>query len=101
LASGCSDHLIADAYNYGYVKLWSQDRDYQWINDFDEAKRQCSDGYGYLRVSGTTSTTLAMGRGASAVDRRFGIGYFHHAGSMTEYRLKYMWIRPRFSLERH
>ena len=25
-----NDHVVADAFNHGYVQLWSQDRLYQW-----------------------------------------------------------------------
>ncbi|MEA2421068.1 MAG: cellobiose phosphorylase, partial [Thermoleophilaceae bacterium] len=27
-----NDHIVANAYNHGYVQLWSQDRRYQWAN---------------------------------------------------------------------
>jgi hypothetical protein len=75
-----NDHVMANAYNYGYVQLWSQDRDYQWVNQFDAAKRQYGGGFGYLRVNGKMSTTLALDRSRRGVERRFGIGYFRHAG---------------------
>src|SRR5436309_2472012 len=30
-----NDRVVANAYNHGYVQLWSQDRLYQWTNFYD------------------------------------------------------------------
>lgn len=75
-----NDHIIADAFNHGYVQLWSQDRRYEWTNRYDAAARHFAGGYGYLRAGGRVVSTLYDDRpaGASAV-RDFGVGYSHHA----------------------
>ena len=75
-----NDHIVADAYNHGYVQLWSQDRRYEWTNRYDAAARHFAGGYGYLRVGGRVLSTLYDDRPASArTARDFGVGYFHHA----------------------
>ncbi|MGI8609279.1 MAG: GH36-type glycosyl hydrolase domain-containing protein [Candidatus Dormibacteria bacterium] len=71
-------HLLATAYNHGYTQVWSQDRQYQWMNRYDATNRHYSGGYGYLNVGGTVSSTLYDDRPAGAVAQRdFGMGYFH------------------------
>ncbi len=30
-----NDRVVANAYNHGYVQLWSQDRTAQWMNRYD------------------------------------------------------------------
>jgi Glycosyl hydrolase 36 superfamily, catalytic domain/Glycosyltransferase family 36 len=72
-----NDHFVANAYNHGYVQLWSQDRTAQWMNHYDAANRHYSGGYGYLDVNGKVVSTLYDDRPAGATtDRRFGVGYF-------------------------
>lgn len=73
-------HIVADAFNHGYVQLWSQDRRYEWTNLYNAAAQHFAGGYGYLRVDGRVISTLYDDRlaGAHAV-RDFGVGYFHTA----------------------
>src|SRR4051794_33486112 len=42
-----NDHVVANAYNHGYVQLWSQDRRYQWANLFQPERNHFAGGYGY------------------------------------------------------
>jgi hypothetical protein len=72
-----NDHIVADAFNHGYVQLWSQDRLYQWMNYYDAADRHYSGGFGYLKVGKRVISTLYDDRPAGAVtQRRFGAGYY-------------------------
>ena len=41
---------MADAFNHGYVQLWSQDRRYEWTNRYDAANLHFAGGFGWLRV---------------------------------------------------
>src|SRR3954468_19753273 len=52
-----NDHLQANAYNHGYLELWSQDRLMQWANKYDAANRHYAGGYGYLNVGGKVVST--------------------------------------------
>ena len=65
-----NDHLVANAYNHGYVQLWSQDRTAQWMNRYDAANRHYSGGYGYLDVNGKVVSTLYDDRPAGATTDR-------------------------------
>src|SRR4051812_31110725 len=47
-----NDHLQANAYNHGYIELWSQDRLMQWANRYDAANRHYAGGDGDLNVGG-------------------------------------------------
>ncbi len=47
-----NDHIVADAFNHGYVQLWSQDRLYQWMNYYDASHQHYAGGFGYLNVGG-------------------------------------------------
>jgi hypothetical protein len=72
-----NDHLQANAYNHGYVELWSQDRLMQWTNKYDPANRHYSGGYGYLNVDGKVVSTLYADRpSGSTTSREFGVGYY-------------------------
>src|SRR5439155_11870359 len=72
-----NDHIVANAYNHGYVQLWSQDRLYQWINFYDAAHDHFAGGFGYLNAGGQVSSTLYDDRPAGAVtEREFGVGYY-------------------------
>ncbi|MFL5822180.1 MAG: GH36-type glycosyl hydrolase domain-containing protein [Solirubrobacteraceae bacterium] len=72
-----NDHIVADAFNHGYVQLWSQDRLYQWTNYYDAANQHYSGGYGYLKVGRRVISTLYDDRPAKArTQRRFGAGYY-------------------------
>ena len=72
-----NDHIVANAYNHGYVQLWSQDRLYQWINFYDAASSHFAGGFGYLNTGGQVSSTLYDDRPAGAVtEREFGVGYY-------------------------
>ena len=72
-----NDHLQANAYNHGYVELWSQDRLMQWANRYDAANRHYAGGYGYLNVDGKVISTLYADRPAgSEFQRDFGVGYY-------------------------
>ncbi len=75
-----NDHIVADAFNHGYVQLWSQDRRYEWTNRYDAADRHFAGGFGYLRIGRRVVSTLYDDRPAgSRTLRDFGIGYFHRA----------------------
>lgn len=72
-----NDHIVADAFNHGYVQLWSQDRDYEWMNYYQAQNDHFAGGYGYLNVNGRTIGTLYDDRPAGAqTERDFGPGYF-------------------------
>ena len=72
-----NDHLHANAYNHGYLELWSQDRLMQWANRYDAANRHYAGGYGYLNVDGKVVSTLYADRPkGSDSERDFGVGYY-------------------------
>ncbi|MDA8183482.1 MAG: hypothetical protein M0035_03500 [Actinomycetota bacterium] len=72
-----NDHIMANAFNHGYVQMWSQDRIAQWLNRYDAASRHFSGGYGYVNVGGSTFSTLYVDRAAGATcERTFGVGYY-------------------------
>jgi cellobiose phosphorylase len=72
-----NDHIVANAYNHGYVQLWSQDRRYQWVNRYDAATGHYAGGYGYLRAGGRTLSTLYDDRPAGArTQRDFEVGAY-------------------------
>jgi hypothetical protein len=72
-----NDHIVADAFNHGYVQLWSQDRLYQWMNYYDAGQRHYAGGYGYLRLGRRVISTLYDDRPPGArTQRRFGVGYY-------------------------
>src|SRR5579884_2942387 len=72
-----NDHIVADAFNHGYVQLWSQDRLYQWMNYYDSSHQHYAGGFGYLKAGGRVISTLYDDRPADATTlRRFGVGYF-------------------------
>jgi Glycosyl hydrolase 36 superfamily, catalytic domain/Glycosyltransferase family 36 len=72
-----NDHLHANAYNHGYLELWSQDRLMQWANRYDASNRHFAGGYGYLNVGGKVFSTLYADRPkGSPFTREFGVGYF-------------------------
>jgi hypothetical protein len=84
-----NDAIVANAYNRGYVQLWSQRRTYQWINYYDAAKRHYAGGYGYLRVGGRTISTLYDDAPAgSSPGRRFGTGYYERFTPAAPVRVK-------------
>jgi hypothetical protein len=71
-----NDHIVANAYNHGYVQLWSQDRRYQWVNLSQPERNHFAGGYGYLNVDGKTVSTLHSDLPAGATQQReFGAGY--------------------------
>jgi hypothetical protein len=67
-----NDHIVANAYNHGYVQLWSQDRRYQWANLFQPERNHFAGGYGYMNVGGKVVSTAHT---AATVERDFGVGY--------------------------
>jgi hypothetical protein len=72
-----NDHLHANAYNHGYLELWSQDRLNQWANKYDAANRHYAGGYGYLNVGGKVISTLYADRPQGTdFTRDFGVGYY-------------------------
>src|SRR3954467_2728159 len=72
-----NDHLHANAYNHGYLELWSQDRLMQWANRYDPSNRHYAGGYGYLNVDGKVISTLYADRPkGSEFTRDFGVGYY-------------------------
>ena len=73
-----NDHIVANAYNHGYVQLWSQDRRYQWANHYEAGAGHYAGGYGYLQrrrpdASARSTTTAPAG---ARTERDFGVGYF-------------------------
>jgi hypothetical protein len=82
-----NDHVVANAYNHGYVQLWSQDRRYQWANQFQPERDHFAGGYGYVNVGGRVVSTLHSDLPAGVKQRRdFGTGYAHrvtHAGGVS------------------
>jgi Glycosyl hydrolase 36 superfamily, catalytic domain/Glycosyltransferase family 36 len=72
-----NDAIVANAYNHGYVQLWSSARIYQWANRYDAGADHFAGGFGYLRLAdGRTASTLYSDRPpASHFQRRFGAGY--------------------------
>lgn len=78
-----NDHVVADAFNHGYVQLWSQDRLYQWTNYYDASHQHYAGGFGYLNVGGKVISTLYDDRPAGATtSRRFGVGYYAKSTSV-------------------
>jgi hypothetical protein len=72
-----NDHIVADAFNHGYVQLWSQDRLYQWMNYYDASHQHYAGGFGYINAGGKVISTLYDDRPAGArTDRLFGAGYY-------------------------
>src|SRR5437899_2992928 len=72
-----NDRVVANAYNHGYVQLWSQDRLYQWMNFYDASHDHFAGGFGWLNAGGKVSSTLYADRPAGATtQRRFGVGYY-------------------------
>src|SRR5256714_4602026 len=72
-----NDHLMADAFNDGYMQLWSQDRLSQWTNLWAPNQSHYSGGYGYLRVDGKVVSSLYLDRPRGATfERDFGVGYY-------------------------
>ena len=72
-----NDHLMANAYNDGFMQLWSQDRLSQWANLYQPASQHYGGGYGYLKVGDTVLSTLYADRPkGSTFERDFGVGYY-------------------------
>ena len=71
-----NDHVVADAFNHGYVQLWSQDRLYQWANKYEGEAGRYAGGFGWLRAGDRVTSTLYDDRPTGAtVEREFGVGY--------------------------
>jgi hypothetical protein len=71
-----NDHIMANAYNDGFVQFWSQDRLMQWANHYAASDKHWSGGFGYLRTGGRTYSTLWPDRTAGTnLERTFGVGY--------------------------
>jgi hypothetical protein len=71
-----NDRLMANAYNDGFVQLWSQDRLMQWANAYRPNDRHYSGGFGWLKVGGAVVSTLYPDRPKGArFERDFGVGY--------------------------
>jgi hypothetical protein len=72
-----NDAIVANAYNHGYVELWSSARLYQWANRYDGDTRHYAGGFGWLRLAdGRAASTLYLDRpAASHFHRTFGAGY--------------------------
>jgi hypothetical protein len=72
-----NDHVVANAYNHGYVQLWSQDRLYQWMNFYDASRDHFAGGFGWLNAGGRVISTLYADRPPGAeTERVFGVGYY-------------------------
>ena len=77
-----NDRVVADAFNHGYVQLWSQDRLYQWTNYYDASHDHFAGGFGYLNIGGKVISTLYDDRpGGATTERVFGAGYYAKAVS--------------------
>jgi hypothetical protein len=72
-----NDAIVANAYNHGYVELWSSARLYQWANRYEDEARHYAGGFGWLRLDdGRAASTLYLDRPpASHFRRTFGAGY--------------------------
>jgi Glycosyltransferase family 36 len=71
-----NDRVVADAFNHGYVQLWSQDRVYQWMNYYQASTDHFAGGYGYVDLNGHSWSTLYLDRRRGEhVNRIFGTGY--------------------------
>ena len=71
-----NDNLMADAWNDGFVTLWSQARLSQWANVYRPADRHYGGGFGWLNVGGKVVSTLYPDRPKdSSFQRWFGVGY--------------------------
>jgi hypothetical protein len=72
-----NDAIVANAYNHGYVQLWSSARMYQWANRYDAASGHYAGGFGWLRLAdGRAASTLYADRQPGThFRRRFGAGY--------------------------
>jgi len=71
-----NDRVVADAFNHGYVQLWSQDQLYQWTNYYQASTDHFSGGYGYIDLNGHSWSTLYLDRSPDeTVARIFGEGY--------------------------
>jgi hypothetical protein len=72
-----NDHIVANAYNDGYVQFWSQDRLAQWANLYDPAHQHFAGGFGWLDAGGKSASTLYLDRPQGApFERDFGTGYY-------------------------
>ena len=72
-----NDHVIADAFNHGWTRLWSQDRRWEWTNQYAPSSDHFTGGFGYLRVGKRTISTLYDDRPRGARTQRvFGVGYY-------------------------
>ena len=71
-----NDRIKADAFNHGYVQVWSQDNLYQWLNYYQASSDHFSGGYGYVDLNGHSWSTLYLDRQPGETVRRiFGVGY--------------------------
>lgn len=71
-----NDRVKADAFNHGYVQVWSQDQLYQWLNYYQASSDHFSGGYGYVDLNGKSWSTLYLDRQpGETVNRIFGTGY--------------------------
>jgi hypothetical protein len=73
-----NDAIVANAYNHGYMQLWSSARLYQWTNRYDPATDHYAGGFGWLRLDdGRVASTFYGDRPpGSRFERRFGPGYY-------------------------
>ena len=79
-----NDHIVADAFNHGYVQLWSQDRRYQWTNLYEPESDHLAGGFGYLRLGGRSISTMYDDRPHGArTGRWFGVGYVRRRTSAS------------------
>jgi hypothetical protein len=78
-----NDRVVADAFNHGYVQLWSQDRMYQWMNFYDASADHFAGGYGYVNLGGHVYSTLYPDRApGEQTTRTFGTGYAQTVASV-------------------
>jgi Glycosyl hydrolase 36 superfamily, catalytic domain/Glycosyltransferase family 36 len=90
-----NDHVTADAFNHGYVELWSQDRTYQWMNYYQPQTDHFSGGYGYIDLNGRRWSTLYLDRRpGESVRRIFGTGYAETDVGLPGLRLRAIVYAP-------
>ena len=71
-----NQRVNALAFNDGYLEVVTQDRGVEYLNKFDEPRRNYAGGFGYLDDGEETWCTAYKWRPALArTTRRFGLGY--------------------------
>ncbi len=88
-----NDRLVAEASNFGYVKVRQDEGAPKFLNDFDPDHNKFAGGFGYLSDSQTVLSTFYSGHWDS-FERIFGIGYFRKIVSFGGYTADQVIIAP-------